>query len=83
MSGKNGLREQLIDTIGELPEDSLPELAEFLEFLRFKRERVDSGRRPMVEPVVLEGLWKGVRLDEADIDDIRREMWSGFGDRQL
>ncbi len=35
----------------------------------------------LVEPraVRLGGLWQGYVLSEQDIDDARREAWSGFG----
>ena len=72
-------RQQIIGAIQELPGEALPEIAEFVEFLRFKTQKTHNA--PSYKPVALGGLWAGVTFTEADIADARREMWAGFGER--
>jgi hypothetical protein len=63
-------KEQIIHTLDVLPPESLREVRQFLDFLRFKsQEQAD-------EPAVaLGGLLEGYRFTEKDIAQARREMW--------
>ena len=63
-------KEEIIQTLDALPPESLADVHQFLEFLRFKnRERAG-------EPAVaLGGLLEGYRFTEQDIAQARREMW--------
>jgi hypothetical protein len=71
-------RQQIIQTIQDLPAEALPEIAQFIEFVRFKAH--STGSTPYT-PVALGGLWAGVTITEADIQQARREMWGNFGER--
>jgi hypothetical protein len=63
-------KEQIIHTLAELPPESLREVQQFLDFLRFRsRERA---REPAV---AIGGLLEGYRFTEEDIAQARREMW--------
>ena len=72
-------RQQIIGAIQELPGETLPEVAEFVEFLRFRTQKAKG--TPPYEPVALGGLWEGIVLTEADIAEARREMWNSLGER--
>lgn len=54
------IRQQVYRALGELPPESLEELVQFLEFLRFKYGA--GGLRV----VALGGLWRGLDLDVGD-----------------
>lgn len=76
MSAEIVTRQQVIGAIQDLPGETLPELAEFVEFLRFKTQKAQGV--PPYNPVALGGLWEGVVLTETDIAEARREMWAKF-----
>ena len=63
-------KEQIIYILDKLPPESLREVQQFIDFLRFKsQKRID-------EPAVaIGGLLKGYRFNEEDIAQARREMW--------
>jgi len=65
-------KEQIVHTLDELPPESLREVQQFLDFLRFKRQRQQRMRKPAV---ALGGLLTGYRFTEEDIIQARREMW--------
>jgi hypothetical protein len=81
MSTSNGLKKRINRTINTLPESSLVEVATFLEYLQY---RASGGRQttPPYTPVPLGGLWQGVVITDEDIEEIRQEMWMGFGERE-
>lgn len=64
--------------------DSLPEakLAKFMAGLAALRDALSD--QPASEtpytPVKLGGLWAGVTIDDEQIAQIRREMWTNFGE---
>ncbi|MCP4156155.1 MAG: hypothetical protein GY757_51015 [bacterium] len=78
----NTLRQQIAVTLNDLPPEGLKEVANFLEYIRFKFKKPDSRSTPY-RPVALGGLWKDETIEEKDIDDIRKEMWNDFGNREL
>ena len=66
--------------IAELPQESLVDLAKFIEFLRFKADGAGKGKQAR-EPVHirdLEGLLEGYDFSLEFIAEARREMWGNF-----
>ncbi|MCI0396821.1 MAG: DUF2281 domain-containing protein [Chloroflexi bacterium] len=79
MNTSNGLKEQIVKSLERLPEETLPEVMTFLEYLQYKQVRSTSGPTPYV-PVPLGGIWAGVTITDEDIAEARREMWANFGE---
>ena len=76
------LKAQLSATIASLPLQSLQALAEFAEFLRSKGPATPAKHQPKL--LALGGMARtAVPMTDQEIDDARREMWEGFGDREL
>lgn len=67
--------ELILQRLRELPANSLQEVEEFIEFLRFKQER-----RTQEGSVALGGLLKGYKFNEEQIAEARREMWGRMDD---
>jgi len=63
-------KEQIIYILDKLPPESLREVQQFIDFLRFK-----SQKRTDEPAVAIGGLLKGYRFNEEDIAQARREMW--------
>jgi len=67
--------EKLIDTLSELTEQHVREVADFAEFLRAKtrREQTDKRTRNLVK---LEGRWKDIpfEITNEDVREARREL---------
>ena len=82
MASANQLKQQIHASIDALPEPVLEEVATFLEFLQYKASNREERKTPYV-PVQLGGLWEGVKIADEDIAEVRREMWSTFGEREL
>ena len=76
------LKEQAVAKLNLLPEGFLREVVIFLDFLQYRLEQGLSPQTPY-KPVALGGLWEGVVISDEDIDQARREMWGGFGEREL
>ena len=71
-------KDELVRTLDDLPVDSLIELRQFIEFLRFKAQS-----RPK-KLARLGGLWKDLPpITDKDIAQARQEMWGSFGERDL
>jgi hypothetical protein len=70
MGIQTATKEQIIHTLDDLPLESLREVQEFLEYLRFKSQ--EQAREPAV---ALGGLLEGYRFTVEDIAQARREMW--------
>ena len=70
-------KRQIIQALDELPDESVATVAEFVDFLRAKAVAGPAASR--TRPVALGGLWKGYSFSEQEIDDARREAWSGLG----
>lgn len=82
MTTQNGLKEQVLAIVDTLSEEDLQEVVTFLDYLQYKSEHRPSQPTPY-KPVALGGLWEGVTIDDEDIAEVRREMWGGFGEREL
>lgn len=63
-------KEQIIHTLDELPRESLREVQQFLDFLRFKNQA-----RIHEPALALGGLLDGYRFTDKEIAQARREMW--------
>jgi hypothetical protein len=71
-------KQQIIQALDELPEQSLDAVAEFVDFLRAKAVGGPAVRAP-ARVTKLGGLWKGYTFSAEDIDEARREAWAGLG----
>jgi|WetSurMetagenome_2_1015567.scaffolds.fasta_scaffold1068324_1 hypothetical protein len=68
-------RDDLVRSIADLPAETVTELRQFVDFLRFKSQQP----RRIVR---LGGLWKDQPLlTDEDITLSRREAWGRFGER--
>lgn len=77
---KTTSKEQLIALLDDLPSEVLAEIADFIEFQRYKQSKTTrEAGRPV--PVKLGGLWAGAHISDEDIAAVRREMWDGIEDR--
>ena len=63
-------KDQIIHTLDELPPESLHEVQQFLDFLRFKGQQ-----QARTSAIALRGLLAGYRFTEEDIAQARRKMW--------
>jgi hypothetical protein len=72
--------QDIYQQILELPQESLAELARFIEFLRFKADGTKKGKqaRKPVHIRDLEGLLEGYDFSPEFIAEARREMWGNF-----
>lgn len=69
-------KQQIIQTLDDLPEQSLAAVAEFVDFLRAKAVAGPVVRAP-ARVAKLGGLWKGHAFSEEEIDEARGEAWAG------
>ena len=60
-------RERILQTLSELPEESLVEVSQFLEYLKFKAKQPPASPKRAVK---LGGLWEDVPFDVTD-DEVR------------
>ncbi len=80
-------RNTLYQTIDRLPENTLLELARFIEFLQFKSQRdvrvnddTATKEEPPFNPVYFpEGILQGYEFSPEFIADARKELWAAFG----
>lgn len=72
-------REELHRWIDALPEAKLAKLTAGLSALREAFGEPSSSTTPYT-PVKLGGLWAGIKIDEQQIAQVRREMWANFGE---
>ena len=75
-------KEQILQTLDELPEESLVEVSQFLDFLKFK------AKKPSVSPkrvVKLGGLWEDVPFDVTDgeVRALRRAVTHRLLEKEL
>ena len=66
----------ILQTLDDLPDESVAVVAELVDFLRAKA----LTGVPQPRLAKLGGLWKGHAFSEQEIDDTRREAWSGLGE---
>jgi len=60
-------KERILQTLDELPEESLVEVSQFLESLKLKAKRSPASPKRVVK---LEGFWEDVPFDVTD-DEVR------------
>lgn len=82
MTTQTELKQQISKVLDTLPEDKLSEVALFLEYLQYKQGHKSAQRTPYT-PVVMGNLWAGVTITDDDIAEVRRDMWQGFGEKDL
>lgn len=75
------LKKHVLEVLDTLPDEALAEVASFLEYQRHKLGQRRNGTPPY-RPVALGGLWAGIQISDEDIDEVRREMWGRFADRE-
>jgi len=81
MTTRDGLKEQVVAVLDTLPEETLAEVATFLEYLQYKLDQHPPQQIPY-KPVALGGLWEGITITDEDVAEVRREMWGNFGERE-
>jgi len=81
MTTRDGLKEQVAAVLDTLPEETLAEVASFLDYLQYKLGQHPPQQTPY-KPVALGGLWEGVTITDEDIAEVRREIWGNFGERE-
>ena len=73
-------KQRIIESLDDLPNDSLSALAEFAEYLRAKA--ITPRPAAVVESnqsMPLGGLFKGHRFEESDFAAARNEAWKALG----
>jgi len=72
--------QDICQQVAELPQESLVELAKYIEFLRFKADGAGKGKqaRKPVHIKDLEGLLEGYDFSPEFIAEARQEMWGNF-----
>ena len=89
METRAELKQQVAAVLDTLPEETLIEVATFLEYLQYRLEHhptdtdVPSSQQTPYKPVALGSLWEGITITDEDIAEARHEMWSSFGKREL
>ena len=89
MSTQTELKRRVLTILDELPEESLAEVARFVDYLQYKLKHhpldtaVPSSEQTPYKPVALGGVWEGVKITDEDIKEVRREMWGQFGEHTL
>jgi hypothetical protein len=76
------LKRQLTQVLEALPEEALPEVALFLDYLQYKTKHRAPQATPY-KPIALGGLWAGRVITDEDIAEVRREMWANFGAEEI
>ncbi len=79
MNISSGLKKRINRTIESLPESALVELVTFLDYLQYRESSDNRQTTTPYTPVALGGLWQGARISDEDIDEVRRGMWTGWG----
>ncbi len=73
------LKQYILTTLEQLPEQTLPEVVLFLDYLQYRNKNQEQ-RQTLYHPVAMGGIWAGIHISDDDIATIRREMWLGFGE---
>jgi hypothetical protein len=81
-SPTNNIKKRIILSLNNLPPESLQEVINFLEYVRFKFQKKNQTSTPY-KPIAFGGLWKDENIDDQDIDEVRREMWQSLEGREL
>jgi hypothetical protein len=83
MSDGVALAQKIQQEILELPQETLPELEKFIEFLRFKAKprkpkKTEPEKLDTTQARKLHGILKGYDFSPEFIAEARREMWHKF-----
>jgi hypothetical protein len=81
MSDGTALAQKIQQEVLELPQETLPELERFIEFLRFKtkpRKSRKAETNPPLKIVKLGGILEGYDFSPEMLAEARREMWHKF-----
>ncbi len=62
-------QKQIIDTIKQLPEETLAEVVDFITFLKKYQPHTEKNI------VKLGGLWEGFEPTDEEIQEARKEIW--------
>ena len=75
-------KEQILQTLDELPEESLVEVSQFLDFLKFKAEKSSVSPKRVVK---LGGLWEEIPFDVTDgeVRALRRAVTHRLLEKEL
>jgi len=76
------LKKDILTSLDGIPPEGLEEVKTFIDFMRFKFKKKPGKSTPYI-PIPLGGRWKKYTISEQDIEDIRKEMWQGFGDKNI
>lgn len=71
-------KRQIMQALDDLPEQSLASVLELVDKLRAKP--LPRSATPGARSGGLGGLWAGYTFSAEDVDEARREMWSGLGE---
>jgi hypothetical protein len=82
VASREDLKRHILALLETLPEESLADVAAFLDFQLFKLAKQPAYPAPY-RPVPLGGLWRGTKINDDEIADIRREMWTRFPTAEL
>lgn len=89
MTTGSTLVQKIYEQAQALPDESLLELARYIEFLKFKARKSTRKSAPKERPlstqqiVHLEGLLNGYDFSPEILAEARREMWQNFGNIEL
>jgi hypothetical protein len=73
VASREDMEQHVLAMLDTLPDESLSEVAAFLDFQKYKLEKQRDGTG-QYRAVALGGLWHGVKIGDDDIADVRREM---------
>lgn len=76
------VKRHVLEVLETLPTEALAEVPSCVDYQGYKARQVEPQAIPY-HAVTLGGLWEGVVINEADIAEVRREMWGTFGERDF
>jgi hypothetical protein len=76
-ASQGDMKRYVLELLENLPEESLAEVVTFLDYQRYKFGKQLEDAAPY-RPIPLGGLWRGARIGDDEIADVRREMWARF-----
>ena len=69
-------------SLDTLPPESLQEIINLLDYIRFKFQKKNQTSTPY-KPIALGGLWKDEHIDDKDIDEVRRSILEKAGNKMF
>ena len=75
-------KERILQALNELPEESLVEVSQFLDYLNFKAKKSPASSKQVVK---LGGLWEDVPFDVTDdeVRELRRAVTHRLLEKEL